>query len=398
MSSKSQLPLVEFVILMAAAMSLAAFSIDAMLPAMGIIGHDFALADSNDTQFIVILLFAGIGIGQIFYGPLSDAIGRKPAFGIGLLLFLFGSIIAWQATEFYILLLGRFIQGLGAAGSRVVSRAIIRDLYSGRTMAKIMSLIMSIFILIPAIAPTVGQAILWMGHWRSIFLAFIVFGLLTLLWLHWRLPESLEPGQRRAFTFRSLWAGIKEVFTNPASFYYGLCSGLTFGSLVGYLNSAQQIFQGYFKTGDRFAFYFGAIALSIGAAALFNARIVERYGMKSIITKALIALATLSLTFLIYMLNLESLANVHLGIFLAYIILSFFCLGLSFGNFNALAMEPMGHMAGLASSVIGSLSTFVSLAVGTLISQLYNDTLLPTTLGFLLLSLMAMGLMRRLQP
>lgn len=388
------LPLAEFVILMAATMSLAAFAIDAMLPALGIIASDFALSDANDNQFVIVLLFAGIGLGQIFYGPLSDSIGRKRSFYIGLSLFVIGSLIAWQATAFHWLLLGRFIQGLGAAGSRVISRAIIRDLYSGRVMAKIMSIIMSLFILVPAIAPTVGQVILWVGDWRDIFLAFIVFGTITLLWLGIRLPESLDDSQRRPLKLASIAQGIKEVMTHRVSLGYGICSGLTFGSLVGYLNSAQPIFQRYYDTGDQFAFYFGAIALAIGAAALVNARIVERLGMRYIVQRALILLVATSVIFIFLMLVVWGVHQVPLWCFMAYALITFFCLGLSFGNFNALAMEPMGHMAGLASSVIGSLSTFVSLALGTLIGQLYSGNLLPVSIGFFALALSALALMR----
>lgn len=373
----------EFVILMAYLMALVALSIDAMLPALGIMGADLGVTRANDMQLVVVFLFVGMTFGQLVYGPLADAIGRKPALYSGLALFIGGSVLCYTASSLPLMLLGRCIQGLGVSAPRIIVMAIVRDRFHGRDMASVMSLVMGVFILVPAVAPAIGQCIIHLYGWRMLFIFYIAATLIAVLWASTRLSETLAPENRRPFHLRPILQGFREAASNRITLGYTLCSGFAFGALLGYLNSTQQIFHDIFHTGDKFALYFGILAIAIGAAFFLNSALVQRYGMRRITRLALIALIIASFAFTLYTLTHAP----SLLIFMLYASLAFFCLGLSFGNMGAMALEPMGHMAGLASAFMGCVSSGMSLVLGTLIGQLYQGTLLPLASGFLLLAL-----------
>lgn len=379
----------EFIFLMALLNALVALSIDAMLPALDVMHVDLGVARYNDIQYVIGFIFVGMTVGQVFYGPLADAIGRKPALYSGLALFIAGSLISWQAQDLPVMLCGRLLQGLGVAGPRTVSIAIIRDKYYGRDMAYVMSLVMGVFIMVPAVAPTLGVVLMKFFGWRSIYLFYIMASAGALLWSALRLEETLAREHRRPFRLHEIWLGFKEAARTRLTVGYTLCSGLAFGALLGYLHSSQQLFQQHFQVGNYFALYFGILALAIGAAFFTNSALVRKYGMRRIIRISLTALVLNSAWFLAYALLNEP----SLLVFMVFAAVSFFTLGLMFGNMNALAMEPMGHMAGLAAGFIGSVSSAVSLALGVLIGQLYNGTLIPLALGFLLLALAASAVM-----
>jgi len=381
---KSQIGFAEFVALLALCMSMIAMSIDTILPALPAIGQEFGITRANSQQFMITALFIGLSIGQLIIGPLSDSIGRKRAIYIGLSMLIVGSILSYSAPNYEIMLLGRFIQGLGGAAPRVITLAIVRDQYEGRRMARVMSFIMGVFIIIPALAPTIGQGLMMLAGWHSIFLFFILMAMIALLWMRFRLVETLHPEDRRPFTPRSIRSGIQVVCGNKVTICYTISAGFIFGGFLGYLNSSQQVFQSYYDSGALFPLYFGMVALSLSAASFINARIVEHFGMRYITRRALIGMAALALVFAIW----EGMTHgiVPLPLFLGYIMLSTFCMGMSFGNMNALAMEPMGHYAGIASAVVGAFSTFISVTAGAIIGQMYNDTLIPLTAGFLIMS------------
>ncbi len=389
-ASKKVLGFGEFVTLMALLTSLVALSIDAMLPALGRIGSDLGVAESNDTQLIIGMVFFGMAVGQIFYGPLSDTVGRKPAIYIGLLLFMVGSVVSWQAQSFQVMLLGRLLQGLGASGPKVVTIAMIRDLHEGRAMARVMSFIMAVFVLVPALAPSLGQAVLTLaGDWRAIFVSFLLLSTLSLVWFAIRQPETLAADNKIPLNLGRILRGIRVVCSEPKTLGYMVAVGLVFGAFIGYLSTAQQIFQGIYDTGENFPFYFATLAISIGVASVFNAHLVMRLGMRYLSQKALVVMITTSLSYLLVVYFYGG--TPPLWSFMLYGGLTFFCLGLLFGNFNALAMEPMGHHAGIAASVIGSFGTFIAMALGVLVGQAFNNTLFPLVLGFLLLGLAALG-------
>ncbi|RED48586.1 multidrug effflux MFS transporter [Aestuariispira insulae] len=390
-SQPGDLALGEFVTLMAVLISLIALSIDAMLPALAMIGEDLGVAQANDTQMVVTSLFLGLGVGTLFYGPLSDSIGRKPSIYLGLIIFILGSVVSIIAPTFEILLAGRVLQGFGAAGPRIVTMALVRDQYEGRAMARIMSLVMAVFIIVPALAPLVGQGILYFAGWRSIFTVLLGLALVGLVWFGWRQPETLPKHKRVAFSLTRLGGAVWEVLSNRMSAGYTVASGLIFGAFVGYLSTAPQIFQGRYGLGDQFPYYFGALALAIGGASLVNARLVMRLGMRRLSWISLIALTLLSCLFFVIGWQIEG--GLPLSLFMAYMLMGFFCIGILFGNFNALAIEPLGHIAGVASAVIGSVQSFVSILFGYFVGQAFDGTALPLVGGFAILGIAAILMM-----
>lgn len=388
-SSNSKISTQEFTLLVALLMSIVAISIDALLPALGIISSEITLAYPNQVQLVISALFLGMAIGQLVCGPLSDATGRKKVLYSGIVLFLAGSVLCFFAQDITTLLIGRFIQGLGVSGPYVSAISIVRDKYAGREMAKVMSLVMMIFIMVPAIAPSLGQAILLIAAWRYVFVLYVIYAVIIGLWIFLRLEETLPKENRIPFSVTGFVDGFKEVICNRTTMGYTLCMGLFFGSFVGYLNSSQQIFQVQFGTGKMFTVYFGVLALVFGVASLFNSQLVEKWGMHYISKRAVWAIIVSSGLFL----GLHALSEIQLWMFMIYASVLFFAFGLIFGNVNAMAMEPMGHVAGIASAIIGSVSSIISMVIGTAIGQMYNNTLIPVTTGFLVMTILALFLM-----
>ncbi|MBF0381143.1 MAG: multidrug effflux MFS transporter [Magnetococcales bacterium] len=380
----------EFVALMAMMTSLVAMSIDSMLPALEQMGNELGSVHPNDNQLIISALFFGFSVGQLFFGSISDSTGRKPIIIFGLLLFLVGSIQSYLAQDFNTMLVGRFLQGLGVASPRTVSVAIIRDLYSGDEMAKIMSLIMSVFIVVPVIAPAVGQGIIFLSNWRMIFAMLLIKGLVVLIWFKIRQPETLTKKRRNPFSKKRFLVAIKETCQNRVTMGYTVISGLVFGAFSGYLISSQQILQIQYKLGEQFPLYFGALSICIGSATFTNANLVMRLGMQRLTLLALYAKSFISICFLIY-LQISG-AQLTLEGLLLWAGTSFFCVGILFGNTNSLAMEPMGHQAGVASSIVGAISSLLAIILGTIIGQLYNGDAIPLISGFAILGTLSIAI------
>ncbi len=389
MSSPAAISEKEFTLLMALLMSVVAVSIDALLPSLGVIGGELGVRDTNQTQFLISFIFAGMAVGQLVAGPLSDALGRKPVLYAGLALYLVGSVVCWLAQDFNLLLAGRCLQGLGVAAPYVTAVSVVRDRYAGRDMARVMSLIMMIFILVPAVAPSLGLGIVALSGWRAIFLFYILYAVLIGSWIALRLDETLPPARRTKLTPGAFVHGVRTVLGNRTTTSYMVAMGLTFGGLIGYLGASRQIFQDQFQAGDAFALYFGGLALLLGVASMLNSRFVGRWGMRNICNASAITMVTASALFLLA----QALVPVTLIMFVMYAGVLFFSFGLMFGNLNAIAMEPMGNVAGMASAIIGATSSVISLALGTLIGQMYDNTLRPIALGFFLLGLVSWLLM-----
>ena len=385
------LGIAEFVTLLAMMVSILALSIDAMLPALGQIGRDLSVAEVNDVQLVISAMFLGFAAGQLVAGPLSDSYGRKPVIYGGYVIFIAGCLMAMFAASFEMLLAGRVLQGLGAAAPRIVSMALVRDGYEGRAMARIQSIVMAIFILVPALAPAAGQGVLLVADWRAIFGLLLVMALVAFVWFAVRQPETLGIEARRRFSISNVAGGIAEALGYRAMTGYTMAAGIIFGAFLGYLSSAQQIFQQAYETGELFVLYFGGAALAIGAASMFNSKVVMRLGMRYMTWRALAGLAALSIAFLPLVMTWNGLPP--LWMFVAWLVLAFFCVGILFGNFNALAMEPVGHMAGLGAAIVGSVSTFISLPLGWAIGHAYDGTVLPLVAGFAMLALMSLGVM-----
>jgi len=382
----------EFVILIALIISLVALSIDAMLPALPEIAHDLGVVRLNDSQYVISIFFAGMALGQIVFGPLSDSVGRKPSIMAGFVVFAAGCVLSILAPDFELMLLGRFLQGLGASGPRIVSIALVRDRYKGREMARVMSFVMTIFILVPVFAPAVGQLIILFADWRYIFVMFLLLALVVSLWFWIRQAETLVAEQRVRFSFTKLICDIRAIAAIRAALGYTLTMGFIFGAFVGYLSSSQQIFQVQYQLHNLFPLYFGILAASIGLASLVNARLVMRFGMRRLSGIALNMITLLSFPFLLFSYAFDG--HPPLLALMAYLMLVFFFFGILFGNLNALAMEPLGHIAGLGSALIGSVSTLMSVLLGMVIAAAYDNTVMPLLLGFALLGLAGLLVMR----
>jgi DHA1 family bicyclomycin/chloramphenicol resistance-like MFS transporter len=389
---KNSISFVEFVALMAMMTALPAMSTDAMLPALLEIGLDLGVKRANDGQLVISLLFLGMAVGQMFYGPLSDSIGRKPSIYIGFGLFAGGCLLSMLTTSFQVMLVGRVLQGWGIAAPRVVVVSLVRDQYSGRAMARVMSFVMAVFILVPVVAPAFGQTVLLVAHWRAIFGIYLLLALIIGTWFVWRQPETLLPDRRIPFSLVRIGRAIREVVTLRTAFGYTVTAGLVSGAFIGYLNSAQQVFQEQYGLGQLFPLYFAILALSLGSASMTNARLVLRFGMRALSFRALHSVIALSV--IVLGIAVITAGQPPLWSLTLYFLLAFFGVGILFGNLNALAMEPLGHIAGVGAAVVGSLSTFISLLLGTLIGQSYNGTVLPLIGGFAILSITAIGVMR----
>lgn len=373
-------PFGEFVSLMALMTSLVALSIDAMLPALSMIGTDLGVGSANAPQMVVTMLLVGMAVGQVVYGPISDSTGRKPPVYAGLAIFCVGSLLSLFARDFNHMLLGRFLQGLGVAGPRSVSIALIRDLHAGREMARVMSLIMSVFILVPIAAPILGQAVLMVASWRAIFGVFVLLAVGLVFWFGLRQPESLPTERRKPFALRTVVRAFGIVVRQRAAIGFTLTSGIFSGAFVGYLSCSQQIFQDTYGRGSSFAMWFALLAAAIGVAALVNGRLVMRLGMYALANLALRGLALLSTLFLVLVWASGGVPD--FALFMVYMLLAFFCVGIVFGNINSLAMEPLGEVAGVGAAVVASLSLTISVALGAVVGMSYDGTVLPLVLGF----------------
>ncbi len=363
----------EFVPLAALLMSLTALSIDTMLPALPAIGRDLGMSRPHDVQFVVTALFAGFGLGQIVIGPLSDHIGRRPTMQAGLALFMIGCLVSILAPTLGVMIGGRVIQGMGVAAPRVVTVAVVRDQYQGRPMARLMSLVMAVFVLIPTVAPALGQGILRFGDWRAIFVAFVAIAAVALGWFGLRQPETLPADRRRPFSLRTISRGFAEVLRIRAALGYTLATGFVFAPFVAWLSSAQQLFEEGYQAGSLFPLWFGILALAIGVASLVNGKLVMKHGMRRL---------SLAATAFITLLSIVALAPIHawnglppFWLFMACLIALFLGIGLLFGNLNALAMEPLGHLAGVGAAVVGSVSTLISVPFGVLVGQSFDGTM-----------------------
>ena len=330
----------EFVVIISLMMSLTALSIDTMMPALPQIGSELSLQNANDRQLIISMIFLGIAVGQLFFGPLSDRTGRKPAVYMGYVIYISGSLLAIFATSFPMMLAGRLLQGIGVSAPRAVTLAIVRDRYAGRIMARVMSFVMTVFILVPMMAPSLGQAIMGFSGWRGIFVSFIFIALTTLLWFALRMPETLAPEQRAPFSLRHMVDATLFIVKDRTALGYTVSAGLVSGAFLGYLNSAQQIFQEQYALGEFFPILFGIISISIGLASFLNARLVMYFGMRFLVKWPLRIILGLAIVALIV--TQLTAGQPPLWLVMAYLMLTFFCIGLLFGNQNALAMEPLG--------------------------------------------------------
>jgi DHA1 family bicyclomycin/chloramphenicol resistance-like MFS transporter len=380
----ARLPYWEFVTLVALLMALNAMAIDVILPALQQMGESLSVADENTRQLPLTAYVVVFGISQLVYGTVSDRFGRRRVLLVGLVIYVIGCVGSAFSDSFAMLLATRGLQGLGAGATRVIAIAIIRDTFGGRRMASVMSLAMMVFMAIPIIAPGVGQIILMISGWRAILGFIAIFGVVVTVWCYLRLPETLAPADKRELRIGPIAEAFWIVVTNRVAAGYALATGLIFGCLFAYLNSAQQIFQQEYKLGALFPLAFSSAAVLIAVASFTNSRLVERFGMRRLSHTALVGF-----TFVSALLSIAAILNGgHVPFWMFYgANLLTFCLFAFIGtNFNALAMDPLGHVAGTASSVLSSVQTMLGGFLGALVGLAYDDTVLPLSLGFVAMS------------
>jgi DHA1 family bicyclomycin/chloramphenicol resistance-like MFS transporter len=369
----------EFVGMIAALMALTALSIDVMLPALPHIRDQFDLTDPNRQQLVITAYVVGFAIGQLFYGPLSDWLGRKTVLMPGLAIYAAASYACFAAPSFEALLIARLFQGLANAAPRVVAVAIVRDVYGGRRMAEVMSFVMMVFIVVPVLAPSVGGLFLVFGSWHAIFAFLFVISLAFAVWMAIRLPETRPEAMREPLSVAWLVRSFGEAVRNRQTLGYTLAIGVIFGSLMGYINSAEQIFVEVYDLGRLFPVAFGACAAALAVASFLNSRLVGQLGMRRISHGAMLGFAALSILHLAIALGF---GRPPLLVFVVLLALTLLCFGLMMPNFNALAMEPMGRIAGTASSFVGAVTTGVGAVLGLWVGQTYDGSVVPLLTGF----------------
>ncbi|MGS2726425.1 multidrug effflux MFS transporter [Psychroserpens sp. BH13MA-6] len=378
---------IEFIALMASLMSIVALSIDALLPALPEIGESLGVTTNHDNQLLITMIFLGLGFGQLVFGPLSDSFGRKPMVYFGFGLFVIASIICVNTNSFEIMIVGRVLQGIGLSSPRTIAISMTRDTYSGDFMAKILSIIVMFFILVPIVAPTFGQLLLDFFDWKAIFNANLIIGLIIVLWFWKRQPETLNEKHRVKFRPAIFITGTKEFLKYKEAVAYTLVSGFITGSFMVYLSTSQQIFQDQYQLGEMFPYIFASTAFSVGFATFTNSRLVIKFGSFNIAYYATIAYAAISL---LYVLLFHTGQNPSVHVLVTFFLMQFFAVGFLFGNLRSLAMEPLGHIAGIGAAINGFVSTVLAVPIANYIGSFVKTSVLPLFIGFSIFGILSL--------
>ena len=378
MQNEQVKPNFEFIALMASLMSIVALAIDTLLPAIPDIGQSINSFDPQDNQLFITMIFLGLGVGQLFFGPLSDQYGRKPMVYTGFVVFGIASMICVFAPNLEVMVVGRILQGIGLSSHRTIAISIIRDSYKGDYMARVMSFITAFFILVPVVAPALGKFILDHFNWQTIFYVHLFLGVMLWVWFWRRQPETLKPQYKVKFSLKSFVSGTKEMLRHPETVTYTLVSGLVTGAFLVYLSSAQYIFEDQYGMREAFPYIFAGLAISIGASTFTNGTMVMRFGMRNL---SLAATVLFSLVALCYVLFFWNKPNPNVTVLITFLFLQFFCLGFMWGNFRSIAMEPIGHIAGIGAAINGFVSTLISVPIATFIGSFLKELALPLFLG-----------------
>lgn len=377
----------EFIAMMAFLMALNSLAIDVMLPALPAMGAALHVAHENDRQFVLTSYLVGFGIAQLFFGPISDRYGRRLPLMAGMAIYVVAAAFAAIAPSFEMLLVLRFIQGVGAASTRVVAQSVVRDRFEGRVMAEVMSLIFMTFMIVPVIAPAIGQLIMFSGHWQAIFMFMAVLAAVIQVWAFLRMAETMKPENRRPLRISVIAEGFGLVFSNRSAFFYGLSAMFAMGGLFGFISTAQQVYVDIYGLGAYFPLAFAFVAAMMAVSSFLNSRIVGALGMRRVAHTALISFTALSAIWMVLALS----GHLPFPIFLAIFTLVMFCFGMVGSNTTTLAMEPLGQVAGTASSVFGFLQTAGGAALGAIVGYVYDGTVVPVAGGFLCYGLIAIA-------
>lgn len=378
-----------FVARMALISSLTALSIDMMLPAFPAIGHTLHVNNPNNLQLLITLFMFGMFFGELIFGPLSDALGRKKALGISVTIYCLGTIAAMFATSIEMLLLGRIIQGVGVSGPKIISRAMIRDQFEGSRMARVMSFVMTLFVFIPMIAPALGQLILSFTNWRGIFVFFLVMAVIATTWIMVDQPETLPVEKRKPIKRDVLLHNTSLILRNPNVMFYTVTAGLTFGIFLLYLSTSQIMFQQMYSIGDNFVLYYALLATGFGIAALLNSKLVMKYGMYRLCVAGTLGLIGVGGLFLVTGRD----GPPEFIYFMVGCYALMFCVGLLFSNLSALAMQPLGKVAGLGASIVSAVSTILAVVISISAGRFYNNSLYPLIVVILVSAFISLGLL-----
>jgi MFS transporter, DHA1 family, multidrug resistance protein len=376
---------VEFITLVAGLIAINAFAIDIMLPGLQQIGVSLGEADENRRQLVIPAYMLGFGVLQLIFGPLADRYGRRIPLLCGVGIYCLAALSAFFVTDFTSLLVLRFLQGAGAAASAVIAMALVRDLFVGDQMAKTLSLVFMVMMVSPIIAPGLGQFLMTVMDWRGLFGFMAGVGGLIFLWVLLRLPETLKSEHQRAFTLGSIVEGFGIVFGNRVSLSYILATAALFGALMGFLTSAQQIYVQLYDMGAWFPAFFAAGGVAAAVSGFANSQLVTKFGMEKLSSRALIVFGLNS--FLMLVLGLIGMLPVWMFFLLSCI--WFVSFNFIMSNFGALAMMPLGEVAGTAASTQGFLQMVIGASLGAVIGQMFNGTVVPLALGFTVLTALA---------
>ena len=390
MQNTQDRPHFEFIALMASLMSIVALAIDTLLPAIPNIGKTINSYEPSEHQLFVTMIFLGLGVGQLFFGPLSDQYGRKPMVYAGFVVFGIASAICLLAQNLEVMVIGRILQGIGLSSHRTIAISIIRDLYKGDYMARVMSFVTAFFILVPVVAPAIGKVIVDNFNWQTIFYVHLFLAGLLWIWFWKRQPETLRPEYQIKFSLKSFIDGAKEMFRYSETVAFTFISGLVTGAFLVYLSSAQHIFEDQYGLRDAFPYLFAALAISIGTSTFTNGTMVVRFGMRKLALAATIGFSIIALAYVILFSNT---GNPSVGVLVAFLFFQFFCLGFMWGNFRSIAMEPIGHIAGIGAAINGFISTMISVPIASWIGSYLEDTALPLFVGLAICGFLSVSIM-----
>lgn len=367
----------EMTAMLAALMGLNSFAIDAMIPALPAIGRSLHVASENERQLVVIAYFLGFASTQLVWGPLADRFGRKPVLAAGVTLYAGFALLCALSGSFPLLIASRIGMGASAAVTRVLVVAMVRDLFEREAMAWVMSLVFMVFMLMPVLAPNIGLAILAFAPWQAIFGALAAYAAVMLLWSWNRLPETLHPEYRRSLRLGDMAGAVWETVREPQSRGYTIAMTISFGGLVAYIASIQQIVFDAFHQPHLIGMVFAAIAAPMAVASWANSRVVGKFGLRRVGHIATAAFMVVSLIHVAVALS----GYESLMIFVVLQALTMCAFAFTSSNLSTLAMEHMAPIAGTASSVQGMLGTVGAAILGFLIGQAFDGTVLPYVIG-----------------
>ncbi|MBP1844658.1 DHA1 family bicyclomycin/chloramphenicol resistance-like MFS transporter [Rhizobium petrolearium] len=370
----------ERIALYALLTALTSVSIDALLPGLRQIGEELGVTPPLSTQHVISLFIFGMAFGELLLGPLSDAMGRKKALVLGLGVYAVGTMTAMLAGSLEMVVLGRFLQGVGVSGPKIATRAMIRDQFEGDAMARVMSLMFTLFILVPMLAPALAQGVISLAGWRSVFGIYLVMAVLLGLWLVMRQPETLPADKRIAFRPKLLLRNGRRILSKRRVALLIIATGIVFGAQLLYLSTAADLFFDAYGIKETFPFYFAVLATGIGLASFLNARLVQRFGMDAMARAAFMGLA--SVGFLMLLTSMLWDGRLPLVALMGFAFSAFFAIGILFGNLNAMAMRSLGQVAGLGASLIASGSSLIATVYAVVTGNFYDGTTVNLAAGF----------------